>query len=220
MIRPAYQNQPVTDKIPDQIITADHPPIETPRFMSSPIEVEFKFPVESLVTLRETLIALGAQTSKVSEQVDEYFNDPLRDFAKMDIALRIRQSDSNLWLTFKGPNLDPSAKIRTEIETPLVDQAAAEQIKQTFIGIGYFSVARVAKQRETLSLEWEGQHVEVCLDTVAEVGEFAELELVVESAAEQDAAKQVLESLADKLGLSGSIRTSYLELLLQSRGEI
>lgn len=220
MIRPAYQNQPVTDKIPDQSITADHPPIETPRFMSSPIEVEFKFPVESLVTLRETLIALGAQTSKVSEQVDEYFNDPLRDFAKMDIALRIRQSDSNLWLTFKGPNLDPSAKIRTEIETPLVDQAAAEQIKQTFIGIGYFSVARVAKQRETLSLEWEGQHVEVCLDTVAEVGEFAELELVVESAAEQDAAKQVLESLADKLGLSGSIRTSYLELLLQSRGEI
>ena len=220
MIRPAYQNQPVTDKIPDQSITADHPPIETPRFMSSPIEVEFKFPVESLVTLRETLIALGAQTSKVSEQVDEYFNDPLRDFAKMDIALRIRQSDSNLWLTFKGPNLDPSAKIRAEIETPLVDQAAAEQIKQTFIGIGYFSVARVAKQRETLSLEWEGQHVEVCLDTVAEVGEFAELELVVESAAEQDAAKQVLESLADKLGLSGSIRTSYLELLLQSRGEI
>ena len=220
MIRPAYPNQSVTDKIPDQSITADHPPIETPRFMSSPIEVEFKFPVESLVTLRETLIALGAQTSKVSEQVDEYFNDPLRDFAKMDIALRIRQSDSNLWLTFKGPNLDPSAKIRTEIETPLVDQAAAEQIKQTFIGIGYFSVARVAKQRETLSLEWEGQHVEVCLDTVAEVGEFAELELVVESAAEQDAAKQVLESLADKLGLSGSIRTSYLELLLQSRGEI
>ena len=88
--------------------------------MSSPIEVEFKFPVDSLAQLRETLLGLGAKPVKVSEQVDEYFNDPLRDFAKMDIALRVRQSDGKFWLTFKGPNLDPSAKIRTEIETPLV----------------------------------------------------------------------------------------------------
>ena len=55
--------------------------------MSSPIEVEFKFPVDNLVELRESLLALGAQPVKVSEQVDEYFNDPLRDFAKMDICL-------------------------------------------------------------------------------------------------------------------------------------
>ena len=188
--------------------------------MSSPIEVEFKFPVDDLAKLRASLVAMGAQQVKISNQVDEYINDPLRDFAKLDIALRIRQSDSKMWLTFKGPNLDPTAKIRTEIETPLVDQAAAEQIKQTFIEIGFFSVARVAKQRETMSLDWEGQHVEICLDTVDEVGEFVELELVVNSAAEQDVAKQTLESLADKLGLSGSIRTSYLELLLKNRGEI
>ena len=188
--------------------------------MSSPIEVEFKFPVDNLVELRESLLALGAQPVKASEQVDEYFNDPLRDFAKMDIALRIRQSDGKQWLTFKGPNLDPSAKIRTEIETPLVDQAAAEQIKQTFLGIGYYSVARVAKSRETLALDWDDRHVEICMDTVAEVGEFVELELVVDSTDQQDAAKQALESLATKLGLSGSIRTSYLELLLKNRGEI
>ena len=181
--------------------------------MSSPIEVEFKFPVDNLAKLRENLLELGAKPVKVSEQVDEYFNDPLRDFAKIDIALRIRESDGKLWLTFKGPNLDPSAKIRTEIETPLVNQAAAEQIKQTFLGIGYFSVARVAKSRETLALDWDGQHVEICMDTVAEVGEFVELELVVDSTSQQDAAKQALEGLAAKLGLSGSIRTSYLELL-------
>ena len=188
--------------------------------MSSPIEVEFKFPVEDLAALRESLVAMGASPVKVSEQVDEYFNDPLRDFAKMDVALRIRQSDSKMWLTYKGPNLDPTAKIRAEIETPLVDKAAAEQIKQTFIGIGFVSVARVAKQRETLSMDWEGQQVEICLDSVAEVGDFVELERVVETAAEQDAAKQALESLAAKLSLSGSIRTSYLELLLKNRGEI
>ena len=90
----------------------------------------------------QSLIELGAQPVKIFEQVDEYLNDPLRNFAKLDVALRIRESDSRFWLTYKGPNLDPTAKIRTEIETPLVDQAAAEQIKQTFIGIGFVSVAR------------------------------------------------------------------------------
>ena len=188
--------------------------------MSSPIEVEFKFPIDDLSGLRAKFVAMGAQPVKVSDQVDEYFNDPLRDFAKMDVALRIRQSDSKMWLTYKGPNLDPTAKIREEIEMPLVDQTAAEQIRQTFLGIGFVSVARVQKRRETLSLDWEGQQVEICLDTVAEVGEFVELERVVDSPAEQDAAKQLLETLAAKLGLSGSIRTSYLELLLENRGEI
>ena len=188
--------------------------------MSSPIEVEFKFPVDDLPGLRANLVAMGAQPVKVSDQVDEYFNDPLRDFAKLDVALRIRQSDSKMWMTYKGPNLDPTAKIRTEIETPLVDQAAADQIKQTFVGIGFYSVARVAKQRETMSLDWEGQQVEICLDKVAEVGEFVELERVVDSAAEQDVAKHSLQNLATKLGLSGSIRTSYLALLLKNRGDI
>ena len=188
--------------------------------MSSPIEIEYKFPVDDLAGLRASVVAMGAQPVKVSDQVDEYFDDPLRGFASMDIALRIRQSDSKMWLTFKGPSLDPVAKIRPEIETPLVDPAAAEQIKQTFIGIGFRSVGRVAKQRETLSLDWEGQAVAICLDTVADVGTFVELERVVASAAEKDAAKEALESLATQLGLSGSIRTSYLRLWLQTRGEI
>ena len=80
--------------------------------MSSPIEVEFKFPVDNLAQLRETLLGLGAKPVKVSEQVDEYFNDPLRDFAKMDIALRVRQSDGCLLYT------SPSPRDRTRSRMP------------------------------------------------------------------------------------------------------
>ena len=57
----------------------------------------------------------------------------------------------------------------------------------------------------------------VCLDEVTEVGGFVELELVVESQEEVEPAKLKLIALADQLGLSGSTRTSYLEMLLKSR---
>jgi adenylate cyclase class 2 len=178
------------------------------------------FPVESIEDVRRQILALGATPKETTVQVDEYLNDPLRDFAKMDLALRIRRSDDQYFVTFKGPNLDPAAKIRTEIETPMVDRVAANMIRDTFLGIGFFSVASVKKKRETLELEWQGHRVEVCLDAVAEVGEFVEIELVVGSRSEMDAAKTALESLAENLGLTDSIRTSYLELLLRQRGDI
>lgn len=188
--------------------------------MSDAIEVEFKFPVESIDDVRQQVLDLGAKCKKTTIQVDEYLNDPLRDFAKMDLALRIRRSDDQYFVTFKGPNLDSAAKIRTEIETPMVDGVAANMIRDTFLGIGFFSVASVEKNRETLELVWQGHKVEVCLDAVAEVGQFVEIELVVGNRSEMDAAKAALESLAEKLGLTDSIRTSYLELLLRQRGDI
>ena len=182
------------------------------------IEVEFKFPVDSLDSVRKKCLQMGAMVGETSVQSDEYINDPVRDFAKQDKALRIRTDNGKPLLTFKGPNLDPTAKIRQEIEMPLGDEATAEQIKDVFFGIGFFSVAKVCKRRETLELKWQDTMVHVCLDDVEEVGGFVELELVVEDDGNIEEAKNLLNSLADALGLSGSIRTSYLELLLKNRG--
>lgn len=66
------------------------------------IEVELKFPVASIEEIRSHLQSLGAISEGVSIQADEYFNDPKRNYAKLDIAVRIRQSDDEFWLTFKG----------------------------------------------------------------------------------------------------------------------
>ena len=187
--------------------------------MPPDIEIEYKYPTNDLETVRQALLGLGASVNRQSKQSDEYLNDPLRDFAKVDLALRIRQSNDQYFVTFKGPNLDPAAKIRTEIETPLADAAAAEKIKQTFLGIGFHSVAAVAKIRDSMTLEWQSQQVKICLDCVAEVGDFVELEIVVADRNQKENAKAALESLANELGLTGSIRTSYLELLLRNRGD-
>lgn len=183
------------------------------------IEVELKYPVSSLETIRAQLLALGACSVSVSDQSDEYWNDPLRDFSELDIALRIRSFDDNYLLTFKGPNLDPVAKIRQEVETELKNELSAKHVKQIWEGIGLRAVATVAKRREELELNWQGNNVHVCLDEVAEVGCFVELERVLEDSGNRSTAKQALQELATELGLTGAIRTSYLELLLRNRGQ-
>lgn len=188
--------------------------------MEKPIEVELKFPIDDLTQLESQVIALGGVLEDEVQQEDEYLNDPLRDFAKQDKALRIRRVAEDFCLTYKGPNLDPTAKIRQEIEMTLVDRLAAEQIRDTFLGIGFNSVATVSKTRKNYSLVWDHLHVEVSLDDVAEVGTFVELELVVHRSTEVQVAKSCLQSLAEKLNLTGSIQTSYIAMLLKNRGEL
>lgn len=187
------------------------------------IEVELKFPIqtpETLASVRNRFIANGAVAHLVNVQSDEYLNDPLRDFAKQDKALRIRSNDGRYFMTFKGPCLDAVAKIRHEIEMPLESEACAKQLKQAFLGIGFVAVAKVSKRRETMSIFFKEENVEICLDEVEEVGSFVEVELVIEDDGDVESAKQTLLSLAEQVGLSGPIKTSYLELLLDGRGEL
>ncbi len=186
-------------------------------------EVELKFPIQSPETLdsvRNKFVANGAVAHLVTVQSDEYLNDPLRDFAKQDKALRIRSHDGRYFMTYKGPGLDEVAKVRHEIEMPLESETCAQQLKMAFIGIGFVAVAKVSKRRETMAIHWEKQAVEICLDEVEEVGPFVEIELVVKEEDDIEFAKQTLLSLAQAVGLSGPIKTSYLELLLRCRGQM
>jgi adenylate cyclase class IV len=59
--------------------------------------------------------------------------------------------------------------------------------------------------------------VTLSLDSVDELGEFLELEILVPPA-ELDAARQTLLSLAASLSLGVSERRGYLHLLLAQRG--
>ena len=184
------------------------------------IEIEKKFQVENFDKIRVGLTSgdFDVMEKHPSEyQSDNYFNHRQLRFELQDIALRIRQVDDQHVLTFKGPNQDADTKIRQEIEVDLVKEDA-EKISQMFFGLGMLSVAKVSKYRETITVRWEGVTVEVCLDAVEEVGYFVELEIIAESESEVPAAKAKLESLAEKLSMTNSTTTSYLEMLLHARG--
>lgn len=186
------------------------------------IEIEKKFQVADFKAIRKELAAENFDVMKDAPpkfQSDEYFNHRQLRFELQDIALRIREVDGRHILTFKGPNQDATTKIRTEIEVEFSEEDAGK-MSGMFQGLGMYSVAKVSKTRDTILIRWQGANVEVCLDSVDEVGCFVELEIVAESQEDVPSAKEKLESLAERFGLKDSTTTSYLEMLLKARGQL
>jgi adenylate cyclase class 2 len=180
-------------------------------------EVEQKFPVADLTAVRQQLTELGAACGEPVLEVECYFAHPARDFGQTDEALRIRRAGSANFITYKGPKLDASTKTRRELELPLADEEeAARQFAELLVTLGFRPLPEVRKRRRRAKVRWQAESVEVTLDDVEGVGLFVELELMVAEEA-VEGAKACLASLAARLGLSGSERRSYLELLLAAK---
>jgi adenylate cyclase, class 2 len=182
------------------------------------LEIEAKFPVDDHGPIESLLRDWGATIDGVREDADHYFNAPDRDFAKTDEALRIRSIGPANCVTYKGPKIDAQTKTRTEIEVPLADgPATRDEFGRLLTHLGYRPVTIVRKRRVIAHLAREGFALEVCLDTVAEVGRFVEVEIMAPPES-LDAARTLLLRVASELGLKAQERRSYLEMLLKSRG--
>jgi adenylate cyclase, class 2 len=188
-------------------------------FPAMRIEVEQKFPVADLDQIRSALVALGAEVSPPKTEADTYYAHPARNFAQTDEALRIRRAGGHGFLTYKGPKLDATTKTRREIDLPLFSEPEAGDAWAGLLeALGFSPVEEVHKQRRKAFVSWQGRRIEVSLDEVRQVGTFVELELVTTDE-DVEAAKKCIASLAERLGLSGSERKSYLELLLERTGK-
>lgn len=179
------------------------------------LEVEQKFRLSDPAAIVARLADHAARLSEPQLEVDRYFNHPSRDFAQTDEALRIRQVGETNYLTYKGPKLDSTTKTRREIEVSVAPgNATAEQFAELLIALGFRPVAEVRKHRRKTMVEHRGRTIEVVFDEVDRIGQYVELEIVVEPS-EVDAARQAIGSLATELGLTENERKSYLELLLE-----
>jgi adenylate cyclase class 2 len=207
-------------------------------------EVEMKFPVPDRAALESRLAALGATIAAPQSEVDVYFAHPARDFAKTDEALRIRRKGdcpnfrghrgeavvgengtvpfdakgSSNFITYKGPKIDAATKTRREIDLPLPPGEQAAQAWTDLIeALGFTPAGEVCKSRRKAQVDWQGRSVEVSLDEVDRLGAYVELELIAKADG-LDAARANIISLAEALGLEGSERRSYLELLRAKNG--
>ncbi|GIW78315.1 MAG: adenylyl cyclase [Gemmatales bacterium] len=182
------------------------------------LEIEMKFPVEALPSVREKLLSLTADPPVKRREEDQYFNASDRDFADTDEALRLRRIGSANFATYKGPRAAGDTKTRTEIEVCLREgDETAIQFEKFLRCLGFRPVAKLQKDREIFHLERGGFRIEACLDCVAGVGNFVELEILAPEEQYQ-AARRVLLSLADEIGLKNPVTLSYLEMLLDARG--
>jgi adenylate cyclase class 2 len=193
---------------------------------SNVYEVEVKLPADH-EPVRRRLSKLGAEQLTTVTQRDTYYDAPHREFAETDEALRIRrvhhhdhgdehgkENDEGderrrTLVTYKGPLVDADSKTRREHETGVADDETMDGILRA---LDFEPVAVVEKRRERFRL---GDDT-VTLDAVTDLGEYVEVETETET--NVDAAREGVFETLRELGLDpdDQIRTSYLELLLES----
>jgi len=174
------------------------------------LEVELKVRVPSLDPIRGRLISLNAAPSGKLHEHDIYYNAPHRDFGKTDEAVRIRYTDDHAVVTYKGPKLRKfGLKAREELNFAVESGPAFETMLDR---LGFTKTTEVNKWRENFKLGTAS----ISLDSVDELGTFAEIEVIVED--ENTDPTVQIEKIAREIGAVGEpILASYLELLLEKR---
>ena len=136
------------------------------------IEVEVKAKIGSFEEMEERLSEIGAVKSKKEFQEDIYFASPIVDFAESDEALRIRTTDNDIFITYKGPKLNSEAKTRKEVEMRI---ESAEKAKDIFGEIGFREARTVRKNRQYYTYE----NFEISLDDVEGLEPYMEIEIAM-----------------------------------------
>ena len=182
-------------------------------------EVERKFRLHDPGSFIQRAMAADANFGAAITQVDEYFAHPSRDFASTDEALRVRFTNAQCRITYKGPKVSAATKTRCEIELPFAESVDdPQQIGELLMALGFQPVAKVHKVRRSAQLSRGDWQFSVDLDDVQGLGTFVELDT---SAAEDQvaAAEAAMAKIADEFGLTGEVQTSYLEMLLAAQAQ-
>jgi adenylate cyclase class 2 len=174
------------------------------------LEVELKVRIPSLDPVRERIVAKNAELRGRMHEHDIYYNAPHRDFAQTDEAVRVRYTDGKAVVTYKGPKLRKfGLKAREELNFAV---ESGETFETMLARLGFTKTTEVNKWRENYRLG----DASIALDTVDELGTFAEIEIIVKD--ESDNPTGIIEKIAQEIGADGQpILESYLELVLAKR---
>lgn len=180
------------------------------------LEVEQKFAITDKEKLLDQLNHIGATPSDCLEQSDHYFTHPVRNFAETDEAIRIRCNGSDNRITYKGPKRNTISKVRKEIELAFESgQVATDQMSEMLELLGFRLLRTVKKLRTPYNFLQNQYTFEISIDEVEELGTFVEIELMADESDLQNAETAIIQ-LAKSLGLTNSIRGSYLGMLIES----
>jgi adenylate cyclase, class 2 len=181
-------------------------------------EVEQKYRVATHGDLLDKLIKLGT-VQPTERHCDTYLQHPSRDFAQSGEAFRIRELNGRFLVTYKGPRLPGSVKIRQEIELPLAENTGEGWIK-ILQALGFRVVAQVNKSRQPLIIDQGDRQLNVTLDSVAGLGAFVEIEGLAKDKTDIVATEMSIHALARELGLSEIEPRSYLRQLLDMNAKL
>ncbi|MDA2923263.1 class IV adenylate cyclase [Acidobacteria bacterium AH-259-L09] len=171
--------------------------------MALETEVKIRISQKDLDRIRTRLTELGAccvSSRRKEENLLFDFSD--RKLEAAGCAVRLRTYGEQATLTFKAKiQDDPLYKKREELETPVNDPEAMQEILEALGMNVYFEYS---KFREIYELSLDKQEIEICLDETR-IGAFVELE----------GSTDLIEKVAAKFGWAPElfIRKNYVEML-------
>ncbi len=174
------------------------------------IEREVKLKLKS-PSLEELEKLLEGKSQKLNEEVqdDTYFNYKYRDFKESDEAIRLRKTNSEYELTYKGPKMGNYGKSREEI-TVRISERDIQNINIIMERIGLYRAFTVKKTRKNFKID---RYI-ISLDRVEGLGDFIEVEGQDVS---EDQLKDFFQKFINDFQIKGEVtNSSYLELLLRS----
>jgi adenylate cyclase class 2 len=174
------------------------------------LEFELKVRISSLDPVRQQLTGHNARFCGRIHEHDIYYNAPHRDFGVTDEAIRVRYTNDQAVVTYKGAKIKTSGlKAREELNIVVDSGTVFEQMLDR---LGFIRTAEVNKWRENYRLSGAA----ITLDEVEDLGTFVEIEILAEDANSDTAAR--IQEIAKEIGVCGEpILASYLELLLAQR---
>ena len=182
------------------------------------IEVEIKLKISDKKCIEETLAEIGFCKGKLVTESDTYYIAEHHDFVALDEALRVRSVEDMMTgkrtsaITYKGAKLDNTSMTRQELETSVGDGEICREILER---IGFRPVPVVEKLRQY----YHRDDITACVDAVTNLGDYLELEIIVDEEKKREAALDQLEQVLHSLGYSmqDTMRTSYLSMLLKKK---
>jgi adenylate cyclase class 2 len=189
--------------------------------LKEPYEVEIKLPLPDKDAMRKAIADIGGTLLNSETHSDIYYDHPCRSFSITDESIRIRHrtrtegpplSESGqtpVEITYKGPKIDNTTKTRLEY-TANIDENELNAMTQILLRTGFKHVATVVKHRTFFDIDG----ITANIDTVTDVGDYIEFELISDGKDEMKKARDRILKLANTLGLDekNTIRESYLEI--------
>ena len=179
------------------------------------IEVEVKLPISQREMVEADLEKMGFKKAGLVCEEDLYFDNAAGQIRKGGEALRVRQvtdlktGKEEAVMTYKGRKLDHVSMSRRDLETGVADAAVCKDI---FEALGFRNVPPAVKK---IRQEYARGNMNACVDQVENLGDFLELEIVMEEQGKKEEALALIEKVLHDLGygMEDTTRNSYLSML-------
>lgn len=173
-------------------------------------EIEVKYRVQDVAELEAELARRGLRLSPPVRQDDQAYAEAGWDYgmSKLGVAFaRLRTQDARHLFTLKRPVDNELACL--EFETEVADR---DQMHEAIQHMGFYPTVRIVKSRRTTRFG----ELSLCVDEVAHVGAFMEIEKVIGPGQSGTAVQAELDTFARSLGVDLERTTETYDSLVRA----